>query len=107
LSPIFDLEMIETARARGLDIIPSISTPNELHNALRAYDGPIAVLPAQGLGGPDYLGRLHAAFPDARLLAFGGVGSDTAPQYLEQGATAVVVDTGLFPTAMDPESHAI
>jgi 2-keto-3-deoxy-6-phosphogluconate aldolase len=107
LSPIFDHELVQTGRARGLDVIPSVSTPNEVHTAARLHDGLLGVVPAHGLGGPDYLGWLHAAFPGAELVAFGGVGSDSAPQYLEEGATAVVVDRGLFPAEMDPESAAI
>ncbi|HJL14006.1 MAG TPA: bifunctional 4-hydroxy-2-oxoglutarate aldolase/2-dehydro-3-deoxy-phosphogluconate aldolase [Sandaracinaceae bacterium LLY-WYZ-13_1] len=107
LSPIFDLELVQTGRARGLDVIPSVSTPNEIHNAARVHDGPLGVIPAHGLGGPDYVGWLHTAFPGTELVAMGGVGSDTAPQYLEEGAAAVIVDTGLFPDEMDPESAAI
>lgn len=107
LSPVFDAELIQTSRARGIDIVPSASTPNELYQASRIHDGPIAIVPAEGLGGADYVGWLHRAFPAVELVALGGIGSDRAPQYLEEGAAAVVVDTGLFPTEMDPESAAI
>ena len=107
VSPIFDQELLETGRARGIEVIPSVSTPNELHSATRAYVGPVGVLPASGLGGPEFLGWLARAFPNVDLIAIGGVGSDTAPQYLEEGVTAVIVDTGLFPRELDPESEAI
>ena len=107
ISPIFDMELIETSHARGLDIVPSVTTPNELHQASRVHDGPIAVVPAAGLGGADHLGWLHRTFPDVALVPFGGIGSDTAPHYLEQGASAVVIDRGLFPSEMDPESAAV
>lgn len=106
LSPVFDRELVETSRARGLTIVPSVSTANELHRA-RHHDGPIAIAPAQQLGGPAYLGWLGRAFPAAELVALGGVGSDHAPHYLEQGAAAVVVDQGLFPADTDPESPTI
>lgn len=107
VSPIFDPELIQTSRARGLGIVPSISTPNELHQASRIHDGPIAVLPAAGLGGAGFIEWLGRAFPGVELVAFGGIGSDSAPQYLEAGAAAVVVDTGLFPAEIDPESAAV
>jgi 2-dehydro-3-deoxyphosphogluconate aldolase/(4S)-4-hydroxy-2-oxoglutarate aldolase len=107
IASIFDPELIQTARARGLDIIPTVSTPNELHQASRLYAGPIAVAPAHALGGPEYIQWLHASFPQVSIVALGGVGSDSAPQYLERGASAVVVDRGLFPAEMDPESAAI
>lgn len=107
LSPVFDPELIQTSRARGVSIVPSVSTPNELHQASRVHEGPIAITPASGLGGPEYLGWLARAFPGTPLVAFGGIGSDNAPQYLEHGASAVVVDRGLFPAEMDPESATI
>lgn len=107
ISPIFDPELIETGRARGLDVLCAVATPNELRSAARTYGGPVAVAPAYGLGGPEYVGWLSRAFAGTELIALGGVGSDTAPQYLEAGAVAVVVDTGLFPDEPDPEANAI
>jgi 2-dehydro-3-deoxyphosphogluconate aldolase/(4S)-4-hydroxy-2-oxoglutarate aldolase len=107
LSPIFDPELIQTSRARGVEIVPAVTTANELHHASRAHDGPIAIAPAEGLGGAEHVGWLHRVFPSAELVAFGGIGPDAAPHYLEHGASAVVVDKGLFPAEMDPESAAV
>lgn len=106
-SPVFDPELYETGRARGIDVICSVSTPNELRSASAMHDGAICIVPANGLGGPDYIGWLHQAFPGVSLIAMGGVGSDSAPMYLEQGAAAVVVDTGLFPPTLDPEANSV
>ncbi|MGE0784757.1 MAG: hypothetical protein AB7S26_03640 [Sandaracinaceae bacterium] len=106
-SPVFDPELFETGRARGIDVICSVSTPNELRSATSMHDGAICVVPAHGLGGPDYIAWLHRAFPGTRLIAMGGIGSDSAPQYIEQGAVAVVVDRGLFPDTLDPEANAV
>jgi 2-dehydro-3-deoxyphosphogluconate aldolase/(4S)-4-hydroxy-2-oxoglutarate aldolase len=107
ISPVFDPELIQTGRSRGLGVIPSVTTANELHQALRIHDGPIAIAPVHALGGPEYLSFLLDAFPSAKLVALGGVGSDSAPQYLESGASAVVVDRGLFPAEMDPQAAAV
>lgn len=107
ISPMFDAELIELGRARGLEVIPSVSTPNEIYATSRIYTGPLGVVPAHGLGGPDYIAWLSGAFPGLDLVAIGGVGSDSAPQYIEAGASAVIVDTGLFPAELDPESEAI
>ena len=93
-SPIFDLELIEAGRARGVDVLCSVATPNELHSVTRTHDGPVVIAPANGFGGPRYIESLARAFDDTPLIAMGGIGSDTAPQYLEAGAIAVVVDTG-------------
>ena len=107
LSPVFDGELVETGRARGIEVFPSVSTPNEVYAVTRSYEGPIGILPAHGLGGPEYLRFLSTAFAGQAFFAYGGVGSDTAPQYLENGASAVIVDRGLFPRELDPESEAI
>ena len=107
LSPVFDPELFETGRSRGIDVICSVSTPNELRSATSMLDGLIGVVPASGLGGPDYIGWLHRAFGEVRMVAMGGIGSDSAPMYLERGAAAVVVDRGLFPDTLDPEANAV
>ena len=106
-SPIFDYELIEAGRARGVDVLCSVTTPNELFSASRGLTEPLIVTPAAGLGGPGYLAMLSRCFPATQLVAMGGVGSDTAPQYIEAGALAVVVDTGLFPKDLDPEANAV
>ncbi len=107
VSPVFDPELIQTGRARGLDFVPSVTTPNELCSARRVHDGLVAIAPAKMAGGPEYVGWLARATGDARLVAFGGVGSDTAPLYIERGAVAVIVDEGLFPDEPDPEANAV
>lgn len=106
ISPIFDPELIESGKKRGLEVFPSVSTPNEVHHH-SDYEGMLGIAHAHGLGGPDYIAFLHAAFPGVDLLALGGVGSDTAPHYLELGAAAVIVDTGLFPAELDPDSEMV
>src|SRR5690606_41786440 len=40
-------------------------------------------------------------------LAAGGVDVENAPNFLEQGATAVVVDRGLFPDTHDPAAAQV
>ncbi len=107
LSPIFDEELIRATRQRGLEIIPSVATPTELLMASRAHEGPIAVWPAEALGGLAYLEHMARIRPGVAVVAAGGIGSDRAPQYLEAGAAAVVVDTGLFPEDMDPASSDV
>lgn len=107
ISPIFDIELIELSRKRGLEIVPSIATPTELVAASRAHEGPIGVWPAGMLGGHEYTRRLKGLRPSISLVALGGIGPDVAPQYIEAGAAAVVVDIGLFPADLDPSSAQI
>lgn len=107
LSPVFDAALVAQCTQRGIAILPSIATPTELLNASRQHDGPIAVHPVAALGGVEYVAELVRTFPKVRLVAVGGVGPDVAPAYLEAGACAVIVDAGLFPKDLDPESTKI
>ena len=107
LSPVFDPILVSHCAQRGIAILPAIATPTELMTASRQHDGLIAVQPVSALGGVEYVAHLVRMFPRARLVAVGGVGPDLAPSYLESGACAVIVDTGLFPTDLDPEATKI
>jgi 2-dehydro-3-deoxyphosphogluconate aldolase/(4S)-4-hydroxy-2-oxoglutarate aldolase len=107
LSPVFDPVLVSHCAQRGISILSAVATPTELHAALRQHDGPIAVQPVVALGGVEYIAALVRMFPKAKLVAVGGVGPDVAPAYLECGACAVIVDTGLFPKDLDPESTTI
>jgi 2-dehydro-3-deoxyphosphogluconate aldolase/(4S)-4-hydroxy-2-oxoglutarate aldolase len=107
LSPVFDPALVGHCTQRGIAILPAVATPTELAVASRAHDGPIAVHPTHALGGVAYVAELARLFPKAKLVAASGVGPDVAPSYLESGASAVIVDTGLFPKDLDPESATI
>ena len=107
VSPIFDADLIEMGEARGVDVLGAVATPNELFKATRRHAGALAIAPAEGFGGPGYVGRLALAFPETPIVAHGGVGLENAPHYLEHGAAAVVVDTGLFPVELDPEANSV
>lgn len=107
ISPIFDEELVKSARQRGLEIVPCVATPTEFLAATRAHEGPVGVWPASMLGGPEFIRLIVGLRPSVPVVALGGIGPDGAPQYIEAGACAVVVDTGLFPEDLDPSSSQI
>jgi 2-dehydro-3-deoxyphosphogluconate aldolase/(4S)-4-hydroxy-2-oxoglutarate aldolase len=104
ISPVWDEELVSSCRHRGLGIVPAVATPTELLVASRGHEGPIAIHPAGVLGGRELVARLARVRPSVPLVASGGIGPDQAPQYLEAGAAAVVVDVGLFPSDEDATS---
>lgn len=106
-SPIFDEELVRACRQRGLGIVPGVATPTELVLASRAHEGPFALYPVGSLGNIDDVGRLIRLRPSVSVIASGGVGPDNGPQYLEAGASAILIDVGLFPAENDPASHEI
>lgn len=106
-SPIFDEELVRACRQRGLRIVPGVATPTELVLASRAHEGPVALYPVGCLGNIDDVGRLIRLRPCVSVIASGGIGPDNGPQYLEAGASAILIDVGLFPADNDPASHEI
>jgi len=107
LSPICDRDLVQKCRDRGLVMIAGAATPGEVVVAARRFPHLIAVFPAGALGGPRYLKLLAKQLPEIPLVASGGVDVDSAPDYLQAGAVAIIVDTGLFPEHPDPETVKI
>lgn len=107
LSPVWDESLVTACRQRGIAIVPSISTPTELWIASRAHEGPIAIYPAGAIGGTEFVSRMARLRPAVGLVAAGAIGPDNGAQYLEAGAAAIVIDTGLFPEDDDPASFEI
>lgn len=101
LSPLFDEDLSKQARDMGLALVPGAATATEILRVGRRDAGPVLVWPAPQAAHFERLVRSLAAVP---LLAGGGVGPDDAPQYLEAGAIAVIVDRGLFPRDDDDTS---
>jgi 2-dehydro-3-deoxyphosphogluconate aldolase / (4S)-4-hydroxy-2-oxoglutarate aldolase len=107
LSPTCDARVVKAARERGLTVVVGAATPTEVAHAAEVGADQISVFPAGTLGGPDYVGMLHRHFPDVDLIAAGQVDVDSAPAYLEAGATATIVDRGLFPESSEPAALEI
>ncbi|TDC64695.1 bifunctional 4-hydroxy-2-oxoglutarate aldolase/2-dehydro-3-deoxy-phosphogluconate aldolase [Streptomyces hainanensis] len=84
---------VRTVAARhGVTFVEGGFTPAEIADA--AGRGPAKVFPAH-VGGPRFLASLRAVLPDAALIPTGGVSIEQAPAYLDAGALAVGVGSGL------------
>ncbi|MEM6956789.1 MAG: hypothetical protein AAF645_13935, partial [Myxococcota bacterium] len=55
-------------------------------------------------GGERYFEKVASSFPERPLLVSGGISVENAPNFLELGARAAVVDTGVFPDTNDPSA---
>lgn len=76
----------------GVTFLQGGLTPAELN--LAAASGIAKVFPAH-LGGPRYLRSLAPVLPGVRLVPTGGIGWDDVDAYLEAGAFAVGIGSGL------------
>lgn len=105
--PACERDILSMCRANGLAVIAGGATPAELYAASSLGPDLITVFPAAMLGGPAYLRLLGRTFPGLPIAAAGGLDVDTAPNYLEAGARAVIVDRGLFPDTIEEGSAHI
>lgn len=87
VSPALTAGAIEAIR-RGIPTLPGVFTPTELEHALELGATAVKLFPAS-LGGPGYLRALREPYPDAQIVAVGGVQLDVVDAYFESGALAV------------------
>lgn len=92
VSPYPAPEVREVAARLGTVFIEGGFTPAEI--AAAASRGPAKVFPAH-VGGPRYLSSLRAVLPEAVLIPTGGVSVAEAAAYLDAGALAVGIGSGL------------
>jgi 2-dehydro-3-deoxyphosphogluconate aldolase/(4S)-4-hydroxy-2-oxoglutarate aldolase len=92
VSPFAVDGVAEIAGEAGIPFLQGGLTPGELSRAAGA--GIAKVFPAH-LGGPRYLRSLAPVLPGVRLVPTGGISWDEVPSYLEAGAFAVGIGSGL------------
>lgn len=107
LSPICDPDMVRACKERGLVVIAGALTPSEIVRARACGPDLVALYPIAALGGPEYLKFIRRQTQGIPLVGFGGVDVDNGPSYLEAGAAAIFIDSGLFPAEGGPEAIEI
>jgi 2-dehydro-3-deoxyphosphogluconate aldolase / (4S)-4-hydroxy-2-oxoglutarate aldolase len=95
VSPIFRREMIAACHARDVAALPGCFSPTEIYEAYEAQADLIKVFPAASLG-PRYFRDLRAPLPRVPLMPTGGVTLDNVAEWIQAGANAVGVGSGLF-----------
>jgi 2-dehydro-3-deoxyphosphogluconate aldolase/(4S)-4-hydroxy-2-oxoglutarate aldolase len=101
LSPVFDPEVVDQARARGLLAVPGASTPREILDAHRHGATLVKVFPAGPLGGAPFLRALRGPLPDIDLIPTSGPTSQNVAEYVAAGAVAVGVGAEIFGAGFD------
>jgi len=94
VGPTVSLPVLERAAALGVPAIPGALTPTEIETAWNAGAALVKLFPAR-LGGPRYVRDVLAPLADVPLLVTGGVDATNAREYLDAGAVAVGVGSGL------------
>ena len=93
----FHSAVVEFGSKQGVVVIPGTLTPTEVISAWETNADFIKVVPCAQLGGPSYIGSLHAMFPNIPLIASGGVDQQSASKLILAGAIALGVGRELIP----------
>ena len=94
VSPGFSATVLERAVALGIPAIPGALTPTEIETAWTSGAALVKLFPAR-LGGPRYVRDVLAPLQEVPLLVTGGIDATNAPAFLDAGAVAVGVGSGL------------
>jgi 2-dehydro-3-deoxyphosphogluconate aldolase/(4S)-4-hydroxy-2-oxoglutarate aldolase len=100
VAPNVDPAVIRLCHRRryNLPVIPGALTPTEIVAAWTAGADLIKVFPAS-VGGPGYIREVLAPLPHVRLVPTGGVTTENVTEFLNAGAVAVGVGSGLVDKA--------
>lgn len=96
-SPGLDLSIVELTSKANIVTMPGALTPSEIAAAWRAGVDFIKVFPCAQVGGASYIRALKGPFPNASLVAAGGVTQQTASDLIRAGATALGIGAELIP----------
>jgi 2-dehydro-3-deoxyphosphogluconate aldolase / (4S)-4-hydroxy-2-oxoglutarate aldolase len=94
VSPVFDEEIVATARRYGKIVIPGAFTPTEILRAWSAGADVVKVFPSTGLG-PQYFKDILAPLPQLRLTPTGGCDAKNAADWIKAGAVFVGAGSSL------------
>lgn len=95
-SPIFQISLVRLATCLKVNLIPSITTPNEAYNAWKARIPLIKVYPVNEMGGVEYIREMVKPMPFLNVLPCGFVKTEEVKAYIEAGAYAVGVGRDLY-----------
>lgn len=101
ISPNTNVDVITTAKARGLISIPGFFTPSEAFVALSAGADALKLFPAE-IAGSSGLRAIRAVLPaDLRIYAVGGVAPDNLADWQRAGAAGFGIGSALFKPGQD------
>ena len=94
VSPVFDEEIVATARRYGKIVIPGAFTPTEILRAWSAGADVVKVFPSTAVG-PQYFKDILAPLPQLRLTPTGGVDLKNVGDWIKAGAVFVGAGSSL------------
>ena len=90
VSPGLSAAVVRRCQEAGVPVIPGISTPSEIMQALDLGLDTVKFFPAEANGGLPTIKALAAAFPQVRFMPTGGITVESAPAYLAHPSVVAV-----------------
>ncbi|MGP3736172.1 bifunctional 4-hydroxy-2-oxoglutarate aldolase/2-dehydro-3-deoxy-phosphogluconate aldolase [Streptomyces sp. GDS52] len=97
VSPGWTDGLLESMRASGVPFLPGVSTVSEVVALLERGVREMKFFPARAAGGTAYLKAIAGPLPQARFCPTGGIGPDSAPDYLALPNVACVGGSWMLP----------
>ncbi|MFD3620839.1 bifunctional 4-hydroxy-2-oxoglutarate aldolase/2-dehydro-3-deoxy-phosphogluconate aldolase [Streptomyces sp. NPDC058676] len=97
VSPGWTDVLLEAMRASGVPFLPGVSTTSEVVALLERGVREMKFFPAQAAGGTAYLRSLAGPLPQARFCPTGGIGIESAPEYLSLPNVGCVGGSWMLP----------
>ncbi|MFE7752595.1 bifunctional 4-hydroxy-2-oxoglutarate aldolase/2-dehydro-3-deoxy-phosphogluconate aldolase [Streptomyces sp. NPDC057428] len=90
VAPGLDLGIVRLSQEIGVPHLPGVATSTDIDTALKAGLTWLKAFPASVLGA-EWVRAQLAPFPQARLVATGGMGATNAQDFLDAGCRAVAI----------------
>ncbi|MFI8858980.1 bifunctional 4-hydroxy-2-oxoglutarate aldolase/2-dehydro-3-deoxy-phosphogluconate aldolase [Streptomyces prasinus] len=97
VSPGWTDVLLESMRTSGVPFLPGVSTVSEVVALLERGVREMKFFPALAAGGTPYLKAIAGPLPQARFCPTGGIGPDSAPDYLALPNVACVGGSWMLP----------
>ncbi|MET4002798.1 2-dehydro-3-deoxyphosphogluconate aldolase/(4S)-4-hydroxy-2-oxoglutarate aldolase [Arthrobacter sp. UYCu511] len=102
VSPGLDLAVVQASTDAGMPSLPGVATASEVQQAFGAGLTWMKAFPASVLG-VEWFKAMSGPFPQAKIVATGGMGTANAEQFLNAGASVIAVGAALADSAQLPE----
>lgn len=94
VSPGLDLDIVQYSEHQGLPSLPGVSTPTEVHTAVRAGLTWLKAFPSSHLG-PPWFRAIRGPFPEVTFVATGGLTVSDVRPLLAVGVHTVALGSAL------------
>jgi 2-dehydro-3-deoxyphosphogluconate aldolase/(4S)-4-hydroxy-2-oxoglutarate aldolase len=97
VSPGLNLSIIDWCLTQNITVIPGVSTPSEIMQAMNRGVMVLKFFPAQALGGINYLNAITPALPGTSYIPTGGIDAGNMSTWLELPYIHSVAGSWLVP----------